>query len=137
MSFDPMAAAVDWIDAYRAGDIEAILEMYAEDAVVFCDCEGVVIAGREGLRAYWAARLQECRAAELDDLQPSPRGAVISYIAEKNIVKAALNFYDAGKIKTLSCGPLQQGCSSSFKTKAKTPPKVVGTTQGIENFLAR
>ena len=30
MSFDPMAAAVAWFDAYRAGDIETILAMYAE-----------------------------------------------------------------------------------------------------------
>ena len=35
-SFDPMAVAIDWLDAYRAGDIEAILEIYAEDAVVHC-----------------------------------------------------------------------------------------------------
>ncbi|WP_342739501.1 nuclear transport factor 2 family protein [Bradyrhizobium sp. B117] len=136
MYFDPMAAAVDWLDAYRAGDIEAIMEMYAEDAVVFCDCAGVVITGREGLRAYWAARLQEYRAADLDDLQPSPGGAMITYITEKNIVKVALAFNDVGKIKTLNCGPLQQGCSSSSKIEAKTPPKVVGTTQGVENFPA-
>ena len=38
MSFDPMAIAIDWLDAYRAGNIEAILEMYAEDAVVHCGC---------------------------------------------------------------------------------------------------
>ncbi|WP_283806218.1 hypothetical protein [Bradyrhizobium sp. DOA1] len=34
MSFDAMAAAVDWLDAYRASDVEAILDLYAEDAVV-------------------------------------------------------------------------------------------------------
>jgi ketosteroid isomerase-like protein len=34
MSFDPMAAAVDWLDAYRAGDIDAILQMHAGDAVI-------------------------------------------------------------------------------------------------------
>jgi ketosteroid isomerase-like protein len=59
MSFDPMAAAVDWLDAYRAGDIDAILEMYADDAVVYCDCDEVAITGREGLRAYWAACLRK------------------------------------------------------------------------------
>ncbi len=26
LAFDPMAVAVDWLDAYRAGDLEAILE---------------------------------------------------------------------------------------------------------------
>ncbi|WP_407113136.1 nuclear transport factor 2 family protein [Bradyrhizobium sp. LMG 9283] len=60
MSFDPMAVAIDWLDAYRAGDIEAILDMYAEDAVVHCGCGGVkTISGREALRAYWLDRLRE------------------------------------------------------------------------------
>ena len=38
MSFDPMAAAVDWLDAYRAGDIEALLAMYADGAFIHCGC---------------------------------------------------------------------------------------------------
>jgi hypothetical protein len=50
MSFDPMAAAVDWLDAYRDGDIETILAMYADDAVVHCGCGGMkTISGRQGL----------------------------------------------------------------------------------------
>ena len=40
MSFDPMAAAVDWLDAYRAGDIEALLAMYADGAFIHCGCGG-------------------------------------------------------------------------------------------------
>ena len=54
MSFDPMAAAIDWLDAYRAGDIEGSLRMYADDAVVRCGCGGTkTITGKERLRAYW------------------------------------------------------------------------------------
>ncbi|QOG17603.1 YybH family protein [Bradyrhizobium sp. SEMIA] len=113
MSFDAMAAAVDWLDACRAGDIEALLEMYAEDAVVSCGCDELTISGRDGLRAYWAARLRERPATELDDLQPSHGGTLISYISGKTVVKALLSFDAAGKIKTLSCGPLQQDCASS------------------------
>ena len=52
MSFDPMAAAVDWLDAYRTGDIETILAMYADDAIVHCACGGMKrISTRQGLRA--------------------------------------------------------------------------------------
>jgi ketosteroid isomerase-like protein len=29
-----MAVAVDWLDAYRAGDLETILNMYADNAVI-------------------------------------------------------------------------------------------------------
>lgn len=108
MAFDPMAAAVDWLDAYRAGDIEAILEMYAEDAVVYCDCDQSAITGRETLRSYWAARLLDHPAAELDNLQPLDGGAMISYISGRNVVNAVLSFNDAGKIRTLSCAPAQQ-----------------------------
>jgi ketosteroid isomerase-like protein len=34
MSFDPMAAAIDWLDAYRSSDLETILKMYSDDAVI-------------------------------------------------------------------------------------------------------
>ncbi|WP_245285160.1 nuclear transport factor 2 family protein [Bradyrhizobium sp. WSM3983] len=106
MSFDPMAAAVDWLDAYRAGDIEAILEMYAENVVVQCSCSGVkTLTGREALRAYWVERLREHPATGLDDLQPSHDGAVISYVTRTGVVSAVLVFDRAGKIKTLNCGP--------------------------------
>jgi hypothetical protein len=109
MSFDPLAAAVDWLDAYRAGDIEAILEMHAENAVVQCGSSGVkTLTGREALRAYWVDRLREDPAAGLDDLQPSHDGAAISYITRTGVVSAVLVFDRAGKIKTLNCGPSHQ-----------------------------
>ena len=106
LSFDPMAVAVDWLDAYRAGDIEAILELYADDAVVHCGCSGVqTITGREALRAYWIDRLRNCPAGTLDDLNPSDRGTVISYATKTGVVSAALAFDAAGRIKVLDCGP--------------------------------
>jgi len=105
MSFDALAAAVDWLDAYRAGDVEAILEMCAENAVIQCDCSGAkVLTGREALRAYWVDRLQEDPASALDDLQPSHDGAAISYVTRTGVVRAVLVFDRAGKIKTLNCG---------------------------------
>ncbi|QOG23038.1 MULTISPECIES: nuclear transport factor 2 family protein [Bradyrhizobium] len=113
MSFDPMAAAVDWLDAYRSGDIETLLEMYAEDAAVYCDCHELIITGRENLRGYWAIHLQKHPAAELDNLQLSHGGAIISYVSRKNVVRAVLDFNDAGKIRTLSCRPTRQASSGS------------------------
>ncbi len=106
MSFDPMAAAVDWLDAYRAGDIEEILKMFAEDAVVNCGCNGLIaVTGRQGLRAYWVDRLRRYPASELDNLQPSADGTMIAYITRTGAVNAFLTFNTSGKIKTLSCGP--------------------------------
>jgi ketosteroid isomerase-like protein len=34
-SFNPMAAALDWLDAYRAADL-SIVDMYAPNAVLEC-----------------------------------------------------------------------------------------------------
>jgi hypothetical protein len=49
---DPMAVAVDWLDAYRAARINQIVGMYSADAVIECACEGCkIIYGREGIAA--------------------------------------------------------------------------------------
>ncbi|BBO03336.1 hypothetical protein ABH991_002910 [Bradyrhizobium ottawaense] len=88
MSFDPMATAVDWLDAYRAGDIQAILEMYAEDAVVHCGCDELTNTGREGPPSLLGCCLRKHPAAELDDLQPSHGATVISYISGENVAFA-------------------------------------------------
>ncbi|MGY8633527.1 nuclear transport factor 2 family protein [Bradyrhizobium sp. 14AA] len=107
MSFDPMAVAVDWLDAYRAGDIEAILDMYADDAVVHCGCCGAkTIKGREALRAYWVDRLREYPAGTLDDLNPlDDDGTLISYVTNAGVMSALFAFDDAGRIKELDCSP--------------------------------
>jgi hypothetical protein len=105
MAFDAMAAAVDWLDAYRAGDIDLILSMYAEDAVVECGCDGLVMVGKQGLRAYWQRRLREYPASKLDDLWPSEDGATISYKSRTGLVGATLEFNADGRIARLRCRP--------------------------------
>ncbi|RXH01298.1 nuclear transport factor 2 family protein [Bradyrhizobium vignae] len=106
MSFDSMAVAIDWLDAYRAGDLEAILDMYAEDAVVHCGCGGAkTITGREALRAYWVERLRDYPAGKLDDLNLSQDSIIISYSTSTGVMTAHFAFDAAGRIKELSCGP--------------------------------
>jgi len=57
MTFDAMAAAADWLDAYRAGDTESVLEFYADDAVIECGCGGMkTITGKDGYGGYWVQR---------------------------------------------------------------------------------
>jgi len=100
-----MAAAVDWLDSYRAGDIGAILDMYADDAVTECGCDGLTVAGKEGLRAYWERRLRDDPAADLDDLQSYGEGATISFIARDRVVAATMKFNAEGRIDRLWYGP--------------------------------
>src|SRR5579863_6275219 len=108
MAFDAMARAVDWLDAYRARDIDLILKMYADDAVVDCGCDNVTVVGQEGLRAYWERRLQRYPASALDDLWPCADGAIISYKTRSGLVGAVLEFDVDGLISRLCCGPRSQ-----------------------------
>jgi ketosteroid isomerase-like protein len=106
MSFDPMASAVDWLDAYRAGDIDTILELYSDEAVLNCGCGGMkTIAGKIGLRTYWFDRLRSYPASALTNLHPSEDGATISYVTRTGLVRAVLIFDANGKIVWQACGP--------------------------------
>jgi ketosteroid isomerase-like protein len=105
MSFDPMAAAIDWLDAYRSSDIELVLSMFADDAVVHCDCCAMTtLCGKESFRAYWTQRFQDCAASDLEDLQPSGSGTLISYVTRAGTVAADVQFDRDGKIAFLRLG---------------------------------
>lgn len=104
MTFDPMAVAVDWLDAYRAGDIDAILDMYADDAVTECGCDRLTVTGKEGLRAYWQRRFRDYPASDLDNLRSYADGVTISYVARDRVVAATMAFTTEGRISRLRCG---------------------------------
>jgi hypothetical protein len=36
--FDPLALVVDWLDACRLGELNALLDLYDERATLECDC---------------------------------------------------------------------------------------------------
>jgi hypothetical protein len=55
--FDPLAVAIDWLDACRWGDLDGLLVLHDERAALKCDCEGVVLTGRQSLSAYWEPNL--------------------------------------------------------------------------------
>ena len=44
-TFDPLAVAVDWLDACRSGDLEALGDLYDEEATQECDREYSVLVG--------------------------------------------------------------------------------------------
>jgi ketosteroid isomerase-like protein len=120
MSFDPMAAAIDWLDAYRSSDLELMLNMFADDAVIQCGCCAMTtIRGKETFRAYWAQRFQDCVPYDLDDLQPSGKGTFISYVTSAGTVSAAVQFDQDGKIAFMRLGP----------------PVLVGTHQTADHLL--
>jgi ketosteroid isomerase-like protein len=106
MSFDPMAAVVDWLDAYRSSDLENMLILYADNATIECGCGGATsISGRQGVRAYLEQRLRDYPACELDDLQPAGDGAAITYLCHGRPVRGDFEFDATGQITFQRCGP--------------------------------
>jgi ketosteroid isomerase-like protein len=105
MSFDPMAAAIDWLDAYRSSDLELVLSMFADDAVVHCGCcAKTTLCGKESFRAYWTQRFQDCAASDLEGIQPSGSGTSIAYVTRAGTVAADVQFDRDGEIVFLRLG---------------------------------
>lgn len=105
-SFDPMAAALDWFDTYRARDI-SIIDLYASDAALECNCKSRnMIIGRTELHRYWRNRFDENPAGALAELNTDGDWIVVSYSTPDFVVRASLKFNDQGKIIQHRCGPL-------------------------------
>lgn len=107
-AFDPMAAAVDWLDAYRAKD-PSIDDLYTDDASVLCGCGGEkALSGSQERKAYWSARFVNEPAGDLIDL--SDRGGdvvAVTYRTPVDVVQAILSFdAESGLISLHRCGPL-------------------------------
>ncbi|OKO88016.1 hypothetical protein AC629_11525 [Bradyrhizobium sp. NAS80.1] len=107
--FDPLAAIVDWLDACRRGDLNALLDLYDERAVMECGCEGVTLTGRNSIAAYWAPKLESKRvtAFNLDAVVLTGHGVQIDYQSyEGKPVRFYFRFGSSNEIIYTSCGPL-------------------------------
>jgi ketosteroid isomerase-like protein len=104
--FDAMAVAVDWLDAYRAAKVDALLDLYDDEASIECACDGQkIIVGRAALRQYWIERLAQQTAIELDDIVPTRDGVALAYHSSEGLVRVVFSFNAAGKIARTHCGP--------------------------------
>jgi len=107
-SFDPMAIAVDWLDAYRASDPD-IDNLYADDAAILCGCDDeTAISNSAARKAYWASRYTEKPAGDLIDIEDRGGNVVaLTYRAAGNAVLAVLSLDESSGLITLQrCGPL-------------------------------
>jgi hypothetical protein len=113
--FDPLAVAVDWLDAAKLGDLDGLLGLYDERATLECDCEGVALTGRLSLSAYWGPKLESKLAAAftVDDMTPTADGVQVDYQShEVKPVRIHFRFTPSGKIAHTSCGPLGPRCAA-------------------------
>ena len=107
--FDPIAIAVDWLDAGKLGDLDGLLDLHDERATLECACEGVTLTGREALSAYWVSKLNspEEDALTLADMILTDSGVRVDYQNHEGApVRIHFRFTPSGKIAHASCGPL-------------------------------
>jgi hypothetical protein len=110
--FDQMGIVVDWLDACRRGDLGTLINLYAEDASLECQCDGThLYCGRSELEAYWGPRLGVMTAAGfgLEEIGPALQGVELEYsIAGSLRFRAWFGFSADGKIARTTCGPASQ-----------------------------
>ena len=108
-NFDTKAIAVDLLDAYRAAELDAVLDLYDDEASIECGCDGQkILVGKEALRQYWLHLFAEAAVLELDDLQPVGESIALAYRNGGDLVRAVLSFNGLGKITRMHCGPLAE-----------------------------
>jgi hypothetical protein len=108
--FDKVAVAIDWLDACRQRNLEALLDLYTLDASLACECdESTIHRGRAALQAYWQPRLDAVSpgAFGLEEIVPAADAVVIDYLnGAGKLVRIRFTFDAAGKILQTRCGPL-------------------------------
>jgi hypothetical protein len=103
---DLMGLAIDWLDAYRAGDL-FIVDCYADDASLQCNCgDKTQLRGTDAISAYWRQRLVENPAGDLIDLQLDGSDVVLDFRVPGGVMQATLTFDADGSLVRSRCGPL-------------------------------
>lgn len=113
--FDQVALVVDWLDACRNRDLAALLDLYADNARLECQCgEAKVSEGRAELESYWRPRLNVVAptAFGLEEITPSAESVVLDYLShEGKPVRIVFTFSRDGKILRTDCAPVAQASS--------------------------
>ncbi|MBR1266961.1 nuclear transport factor 2 family protein [Bradyrhizobium sp. AUGA SZCCT0222] len=106
---DQVAVVVDWLDACRRHELGPLLDLYAPEASLECDCDdGNTCAGRAALESYWRPRLEAFspNAFGLEEITPSADGVMLDYLnSEGKPVRIVFTFDAAGKILQTRCAP--------------------------------
>ena len=105
--FDPLALVVDWLDACRLGELNALLDLYDERGTLECDCECVCLAGSKYIAAYWAPKLESkiLSAFILNDMTLTGDGVQVDHQNyEGKPVRIYFRFDPSGKYSTQAAG---------------------------------
>ena len=106
-NFDPIAVAVDWLDACRARDLDTLLDLYAQTARLECNCDGLTIhVGRAELESYWRSRFGDFSpvASGLEEIALDADGVVLDYRGQEGKpIRIHFAFDETGKIRQTRC----------------------------------
>jgi hypothetical protein len=114
--FDKMAAVVDWLDACRSRNVDALLVFYADDASLDCACDGASLSGRSALAAYWRPKLSGAtrEAFNLEEITPHGEGVALDYVNFEGIsVRIVFGFDTRGRISHMRCAPVRRMTGSN------------------------
>ena len=107
--FDHSAVVIDWLDACRSGQLDALLNLYEEQGTLRCDCDGLDLAGRKSLAIYWKSKLESKAASAftLDDMiLTGDEIQVECQSCKGKPVRIHFRFSPLGKILHTRFGPL-------------------------------
>jgi len=98
--FDPIGAAMDWLETCKRKQLAALTDLYAETAVV--ECEGVDnFVGHGKILEYWQPKfaLPPPRPFKLEQIWPEAAGIALVYrFMDHPLVRVSFQFDAAGKI---------------------------------------
>jgi FixJ family two-component response regulator len=106
---DRSSVVVDWLDACRSGQLNALLNLYEERATLICDCDGINLAGRNSIAIYWKSKLESKSVSAFtldgmiltgDEIQVDCQGC------KGKPVRVHFRFSPLGKILHTRFGPL-------------------------------
>ena len=107
--FDPIGIIVDWLDTCRKGQLDALIDLYDDGAIVDF-CQGGTFRGRLGVERYWRSKLAHPAAGafEVDALLPETDGVCLDYRAyDGTPVRTHFTFTKTGKIRHTVCAPIK------------------------------
>ena len=107
--FDRSGVVVDWLDACRSGQLNALLNLYEERATLICDCDGINLAGRNSIAIYWKSKLENkvASAFTLDDMSQTGKEIQVDCQSCKGKpVRIHFRFSPLGKILLTRFRPL-------------------------------
>jgi FixJ family two-component response regulator len=107
--FNRSGVVVDWLDACRSGQLNALLNLYEERATLICDCDGIDLADRNSIATYWKSKLESKATSAFtlrgmiltgDEIQVNCQGC------KGKPVRVRFRFSPLGKILQTKFGPL-------------------------------